>query len=147
VDLHWVREESPRWDQPKRSVFGVDGPHVFGLDAPGDGEILADEWWRADDDGETVGYGRLDSVWGDAEILIAVTPRRRGTGIAKFILDRLEDEARQRGLNYVYNTVGESHPDHAGVTAWLAKQGFTDHGDGALRKQVGRNRPTTDDHH
>jgi hypothetical protein len=45
-------------------------------------------------------------------------------------MDQFEDEARQRGLNYFYNTVRDSHPDHAGVTAWLARQCFTDHGDG-----------------
>lgn len=136
MTLTWEREESPRWDAHKHAVFGAEGPHVFGLGSPADGEVLADEWWRVLDGGATVGYGRLDSVWGDAEILVAVAPERRGTGVARFVLANLEREASRRGLNYLYNTVSESHPDRDGVLAWLRRQGFADHGTGELRKRV-----------
>lgn len=140
MELTWVREESPRWDAHKSAVFGVEGPHVFGLGAsaggPAEGQVLADEWWRVLDGDVTVGYGRLDSVWGDAEILVAVAPDRRGTGVAHFALRHLEREAGRRGLNYLYNTVPADHPDREHVLAWLRRQGFTDRGTGELRKRV-----------
>lgn len=136
MDLNWVREQTPRWDEHRREVFGADTPQVFGLGTPAAGDILADEWWRVDDGDETVGYGRLDSQWGNAEVLIAVAPARRGTGIARFILQQLEAEARERGLNYLYNTVKAENPDQRGVAAWLTRQGFQDSGTGELRKQV-----------
>jgi GNAT superfamily N-acetyltransferase len=138
MTLRWVKEEPPHWDARKREVFGTGGPSVFGLGSPRDGEVLADEWWRVEDGAETVGYGRLDSLWGDAEILVAVTPERRGSGVAKFVVAQLEGEASRRGLNYLYNTVHEDHPDRDGVTAWLHRQGFADPGTGDLRKRVPR---------
>jgi GNAT superfamily N-acetyltransferase len=138
MSLHWVKEEPPRWDARKRDVFGADGPHVFGLGSPREGDILADEWWRAEDAGDVVGYGRLDSLWGDAEILVAVARERRGTGVASFVMERLEAEAGRRGLNYLYNTVSDSHPDAEHVTAWLHRRGFADAGTGDLRKRVSR---------
>jgi GNAT superfamily N-acetyltransferase len=138
MTLHWVKEEPPRWDAHKREVFGAESPRVFGLGSPRDGDLLADEWWRVEDGGDTVGYGRLDSLWGDAEILVAVAPERRGSGIAKFVVEKLEGEASQRGLNYLYNTVSENHPNRDGVTAWLHRQGFADPGTGDLRKRVPR---------
>jgi len=71
---------------------------------PAPGAPIADEWWRVtDDDGAVAGYGGLDSEWGDAEITFVVDPARRGAGIGAFIVDRLEEEAAERGLNYVYN--------------------------------------------
>jgi len=72
-------------------VFGVDAP-MSSAWAPGDGEILADEWLACDDEGEDEERRSARFLWGDAEILIVVTPRRRGTGIATF-MDQLEDEA------------------------------------------------------
>jgi hypothetical protein len=55
MDLQWVREESPRWDQHKRSVFGVDGPHVFGLGRRETVRYSPTNGWRADDEGEDEG--------------------------------------------------------------------------------------------
>jgi GNAT superfamily N-acetyltransferase len=140
MSMQWVKEEPPRWDARKRDVFGADGPHVFGLGSPREGDMLADEWWRVEDGRETVGYGRLDSLWGDAEILVAVAPERRRTGVGTFVMDHLESEAGQRGLNYLYNTVSDAHPDPERVTAWLYHQGFADPGTGDLRKRVSRER-------
>lgn len=136
MELRWSKEQLPRWDAGKREVFGVDAPETFGLGAPAEGDVLADEWWRAEDGDETVGYGRLDSVWGDAEILLAVAPARRGTGVGKFVLSQLEKEAEKRGLNYLYNTVRETNPERAKVAEWLRRQGFTDRDNGELHKRV-----------
>jgi hypothetical protein len=84
-----------------------------------------------------VGYGWLDDVWGDAEILLAVEEPARGTGAGAFALARLEDEAAARGLNYVVNVVRDTHPDRDAVTGWFLAHGFTGTDDGRLRKQVG----------
>ena len=64
-----------------------------------------------EDGDRVVGYGWLDDVWGDAEILLAVEERARGTGAGAFALARLEEEAAARGLNYVVNVVRDTHPD------------------------------------
>ena len=135
--LRWIKEDSPRWDAAKRAVFGEQQPGAFGLQAE-DGQALADEWWKATDGDDVVGFGRLDSVWGDAEILVAVAPARRGQGVGKFVLHHLEREAAREGLNYIYNAVRAAHPDRAHVTAWLCGQGFVAHADGQLRKRVAR---------
>jgi hypothetical protein len=84
-----------------------------------------------------VGYGWLDDVWGDAEILLAVEQDARGTGAGAFALARLEEEAAARGLNYVINVVRDTHPDRASVTEWFLAHGFTGTDDGRLRKRVG----------
>jgi GNAT superfamily N-acetyltransferase len=136
MGLRWTKEELPHWDARKRAVFGADRSDVFGLGAQKEGGVLADEWWRVEDGAETVGFGRLDSLWGDAEILLAVAPDRRGRGVGKFVLGHLELEAGHRGLNYVYNTVRKGVPERAMVTEWLKRQGFTDRGEGELRKRV-----------
>ena len=88
-------------------------------------------------DDRVVGYGWLDDVWGDAEILMAVEEAARGTGAGAFALARLEEEAAGRGLNYVLNVVRDTHPDRAAVTGWFVAHGFTGTEDGRLRKQVG----------
>ena len=80
------------------------------------GERLPSDWWRVEDDGRVVGYGWLDDVWGDAEILLAVEESARGTGAGAFALARLEEEAAARGLNYVVNVVRDTHPDRDAVT-------------------------------
>jgi GNAT superfamily N-acetyltransferase len=82
-----------------------------------------------------VGYGWLDSEWGDAEVTFLVAPGHRGAGIGAFILDRLEAEAAARGLNYIYNVVPPASPDPGWVTAWLTGHGFVA-GGGDLRRRV-----------
>ena len=112
----------------------VSGP--VGSDEPAPGAAIGDEWWRVtDDDGIVVGYGWLDSEWGAAQIALLVDRARRGAGIGNFILNRLEDEAAEHGLNYIYNVVPDTHPDADRMTRWLTERGFTD-GTGDLRRHV-----------
>ena len=79
-------------------MLGGLSPTLFGLGVPAPGDALADEWWRVEEDGRVVGYGRLDDTWGDAEVLVLVDPQWRGTGLGAFILERLEHEAASRRL-------------------------------------------------
>jgi N-acetylglutamate synthase-like GNAT family acetyltransferase len=101
------------------------------------GERLSSDWWRVERNGDVVGYGWLDDVWGDAEVLLAVEAGERGAGVGAFVLRHLEEEAAARGLNYVLNVVRDTHPERAAVTAWLERQGFSAAEDGRLRKRVG----------
>ncbi len=85
-----------------------------------------------------MGYGWLDLVWGDAEILLATDPEIRGQGIGSFILQQLEAEAQKRGLNYLYNIVRPSHPNRAQTAAWLVGRGFEESEDGSLFRAISR---------
>ena len=91
-----------------------------------DGHALPGDWWAARTaDGAVVGYGWLDATWGgDAEILLAVDASAQHQGVGSFVLGRLEDEAARRGLNYVYNTVRDAHPQRDDVHDWLAVRGY-----------------------
>ena len=135
--LQWVHEPDPRWDADRDRVFATVPEGVFRAVARPPGERLPGDWWRVVDGERVIGYGWLDDVWGDAEILLAVEEGARGTGAGRFLLDRLEEEAAARGLNYVMNVVHDTHPDRAAVTAWFLAHGFSDSEDGQLRKQVG----------
>lgn len=136
-DWQWVRETPASWDEDKAAVLAGLGPGLFGLGTPQDGDALGDEWWRVEDDtGEVVGYGRLDDTWGDAEILVLVSPEHRRGGVGGFVVARLEAEAGRRGLNYIYNVVPDGHPDPEQVTGWLAAHGFEANDVGELRKKV-----------
>ncbi|HET8581969.1 MAG TPA: GNAT family N-acetyltransferase [Jatrophihabitans sp.] len=138
MTLHWTKEDTPRWDADKERLFGDAELAAVGLDRPADGAALADEWWRVvDDSGDLVGYGWLDSEWGDAQITFFVDPAHRGAGIGEYIVDQLEREAVTRGLNYIYNVVPPTHPDQQWMTHWLTLRGFTP-GTGDLRRQVRR---------
>ena len=136
TSLQWVHEDDPRWDAERERVFGTVPDGVFPSTARVPGERLSSDWWRAERDGRVVGYGWLDDVWGDAEILLAVDAAERGSGVGAFVLAHLEEEAAARGLNYVLNVVRESHPDRVRVTGWFEAHGFTPAEDGRLRKQV-----------
>jgi len=134
--LHWTKEDNPHWDSDKQRLFGSHELASVGVEPPAPGSVIGDEWWRVtDDDGTVVGYGWLDSEWGDAQITFLVDPARRGAGIGNFIVDRLEDEAAERGLNYIYNVVPDTHPDAAWMTQWLTLRGFSP-GTGDLRRHV-----------
>jgi GNAT superfamily N-acetyltransferase len=136
--MRWVKEDVPHWDADKRRLFDDAALRSVGMDRPADDTSLADEWWRAvADDGTVVGYGWLDSEWGDAQITFFVDPAHRGEGVGVFVLDRLEDEARKRGLNYIYNVVPDTHPDRAWMTGWLEQHGLRESSQGDLRRQVG----------
>lgn len=134
--LAWVKDEDPRWDADRERVFATVPPGVFRTGTRTPGERLSSDWWRVQDGDRVIGYGWLDDVWGDAEILLAVEKEARGTGAGAFALARLEAEAAARGLNYVVNVVLKTHPDRETVTAWFLAHGFTGTEDGRLRKRV-----------
>ncbi len=140
-DLTWHHEPSPTWDADKQRVVGSAPPGALDL-TYADGAALPGDWWSArTSDGAVVGYGWLDATWGgDAEILLAVDASAQRQGIGSFVLGRLEDEAARRGLNYVYNTVRDTHPQRDDVHDWLAVRGYRGstggQGDTALRKRV-----------
>jgi GNAT superfamily N-acetyltransferase len=135
--MRWIKEDVPRWDSDKQRLFDDTALLSVGMDRPAADAALADEWWRVvDDDGDVVGYGWLDSEWGDAQITFFVDPSRRGEGVGSFVLDRLEAESRKRGLNYVYNVVPDSHPDRHWMTVWLQRHGLHESSHGDLRRDV-----------
>ena len=71
--LSWSKEESPRWDADKKRIVGSMPKGVFDVRYAelAEGDVVPGEWWRVEDDGAVVGFGWLDIVWGDAEILLA----------------------------------------------------------------------------
>jgi GNAT superfamily N-acetyltransferase len=135
--LTWVKDEDPRWDADRERIFATVPEGVFRPEARNPGERLSGDWWRVQDGDRVIGYGWLDDVWGDAEILLAVDEGARGTGAGAFALSRLEGEAAARGLNYVVNVVRDTHPDQAAVTEWFLAHGFARSEDGAMWKRVG----------
>ncbi len=140
MPLRWIRESPAQWDADKRRIVGGVARGVFDerFANATDGELVAGDWWRVDEGGRTVGYGWLDAVWGEAEVLLAVDGGSRGAGVGTFILDHLENEARDRGLNYICNVVRSTHPRAAEVTAWLEKRGFQPSDEGRLVRAAAR---------
>jgi ribosomal protein S18 acetylase RimI-like enzyme len=130
----WIEEHPSTWDADKLRVIGAAPAGVFDRRYArlAKGDLLPGFWWRVEEDGRTVGYGWMDVVWGDAEILLAVDPAARGRGHGSFILQQLEKEARTRGLNYVYNVVRVTHPEREQVSRWLTKRRFESSEDGSL---------------
>ena len=134
--LTWVREEQARWDADKQRIIGGAPEGVFDIEHA-DGDPMTGDWWAAKDGGTVVGYGWLDSAWGDAEILLAVDLHAQAQGVGSFVLDNIEHEAAARGVNYVYNTIRATHPRRAEVQEWLEARGFRgDDRDDTLRKRV-----------
>ena len=134
----WIRESPVRWDEDKARIVGDAPPGIFDTryrDAK-PGQIVPGEWWRVEDDRRALGYGWLDTVWGDAEILLAVDPAAQRRGVGSFILDHLDAEAQRRGLNHLYNLVRPTHPHAAEVIRWLEKHGFRAQEDGRLLRGV-----------
>ena len=140
MTVRWIRETPAHWDENKARIVGGTSAGIFDsrYRSCKEGETVPGEWWRVEDDGKTVGYGWLDVVWGDAEILLAADPSAHKRGIGTFILSRLDEEARARGLNYLYNMVRPTHPRAAEVTAWLERRGFQGSEDGRLLRGVKR---------
>ena len=138
MSLTWHRD-LPVWDADKQRIVGNTPEGV--LDSRyadmKEGSPIPCNWFRVEQDGKTVGYGWVDVVWGDAEILLATSSDARKSGVGTFILDRLEEEARRMGLNYIYNLVRPTHPEADAVTAWLVKRGFESKSDGRLTRRVG----------
>jgi GNAT superfamily N-acetyltransferase len=132
--LKWTAETRPTWDTDKARIIGGAPAGVFDarFGRLNEGDSIPGQWWRVEDDGKTVGYGWLDVVWGDAEITLATAEEARGKGVGTFIVDKLEAECHERGINYLYNTVRPTHPDGEAVTRWLEKRGFEASEDGSL---------------
>jgi ribosomal protein S18 acetylase RimI-like enzyme len=137
--LEWTRDNPPRWDADKQRIVGDAPAGIFDsrYRALREGDAVPGEWWRVEDGGSVVGYGWLDVVWGDAEILLATAPGARRKGVGALILDRLAGEARARGLSYLCNIVRPTHPDGEAVSKWLRSRGFTPDSDGRLVRAVG----------
>jgi len=136
----WVREPLPAWDRDKVRIIGEAPRGIFDARFARcvAGESLPSSWWRVEDDGRVIGYGWMDVVWGDAEIVIATDPKARQRGVGAFILENLEREAKEVGVHGLYNSVRPTHPDRAAVQAWLEKRGFVSRDDGSLFKKLGR---------
>lgn len=134
----WIREHMARWDAAKQAIIAGAPAGIFDARyaAQPEGAPLSGEWWRVEEDGRPVGFGWLDAVWGDAEILLAVHPDEQERGVGAFVLDRLADEAAARGLNYIYNVVRPSHPDGQSLTRWLEARGFALRPDGRLTRRA-----------
>ncbi|MCO4748202.1 MAG: GNAT family N-acetyltransferase [Proteobacteria bacterium] len=125
MSLTWTAEGLATWDAAKANIIADAPAGAFpDLDGIGDGDMLGAEWWRVESDGTTVGYGWLDASWGWAPILLAVKADQRKSGVGAFIIENLQNEARTRGLAYLFNVIPATHPDKEGVTAFLAAQGF-----------------------
>jgi ribosomal protein S18 acetylase RimI-like enzyme len=136
--LEWIREKPARWDANKQRIVGDAPAGIFDrrYSALEDQQLVPGEWWRVEDNGAVVGYGWLDVVWGDAEILLATDPTAHNRGVGSFTLDKLEAEARARGLNYLYNVVRPNHPDAKKLSGWLEKRGFKASEDGSLLRAL-----------
>ena len=130
MPLTWIREDHPTWSADKERIVGA-VPGAFDLSRyPRDGGVLPGEWWRVEDGGRVVGYGWMDVVWGDGEVLLAVDPLAQRSGVGAFILGRLQAEAMDRGLARIVNVVRPDHPQGTRVTLWLLRQGFLREADG-----------------
>ncbi len=138
MGMSWIHESPAYWDADKTRIVARAGDGIFetALTQQTDGALLPNDWWRVEEDGKTVGYGWMDVTWGDAEILLAVDSEARGRGVGTFILDRLEAEARERGLHYLYNRVSDTHPQHDEVSQWLRDRRFTASEDGKLLRAI-----------
>lgn len=140
ASLKWIHESPPYWDPAKRRIIGGAAPGSFPQDfsSMDEGALLPGDWWRVEAQGRVVGFGWMDVTWGDAEILVAVAPEAQEQGIGTAILDHLEDEARARGINYLYNEVHPEHPSRDELTDWLQRRSFMSSDDGRLIRAVVR---------
>lgn len=137
TSLDWQRETRPVWDAEKVRIVASAPQGALSLDFA-DGAELPGDWFVARDGADLVGFGVLDTTWGgDAEITLVVDEARQGQGVGSFVMDHLEQEARTRGINYVYNTVRDTHPKREEVHDWLVVRGYRgNERDASLRKRV-----------
>lgn len=138
--MEWIHEPQAYWDDDKQRIIGRAEPGIFDrrFRECRSGDLMPGDWWRVEDDGRTVAFGWLDVNWGDGEILLAVDPEARGRGVGTFVLEHLAEEARKRGLNYVYNIVRPTHPQREALTRWLEKRGFSGSEDGSLFRSAAK---------
>ena len=138
--LEWVLESKATWDADKARIIGGAPQGAFDrrYKSLKQGDSLPGDWFRAVDGGKTVGFGWLEIEFGDAEVLLATDPKYEGKGVGTFVINKLESEAKKRGLNYVYNVVRPTHPQKDKVTAWLKKRGFTASEDGSLLRSAAK---------
>lgn len=134
----WIREMPAHMDEHKQAVLRAAGEGVFHVARMPKLALLPGDWWRVTEGSKVLGYGWMDTSWGDAEILLAVDPETQKKGVGAFILDRLEMEARERGLNRLYNVIPARHPEPAKLRAWLEKRGFQQVGEGGLLQRAVR---------
>lgn len=125
MPLTWTRESPARWDADKARILGGAAPGSLPEMAMPIGDLAPGDWFRVERDGQVVGYGWMDVVWGDAEILLAVAPEARGNGVGTFILDQIALEARAQGLRRIHNSVRPNHPERQTTQAWLGRRGFS----------------------
>jgi N-acetylglutamate synthase-like GNAT family acetyltransferase len=138
MSLTWTAEKPPRWDAGKQRIVGGAPEGALKIETFADGDSIPGDWWRVERDGATVGYGWMDTTWNGAEILLAVDPESEGAGVGSFILDRLDAETAEKGLNYMFNQVQATHPKRKAVTRWLEARGFRGSEDGQLKRHVKR---------
>jgi N-acetylglutamate synthase-like GNAT family acetyltransferase len=131
------------WNEDKQRIIGEAPPGVFAISASAPGDVLPGDWWRVEDEGRVVGYGWMEYSWGDAEVLLAVETGIQSRGVGTFILDRLDEEAGARGLNYLYNVIPGGHPDKSALKRWLLQRGFVGAKDGDLFKRTVQSRKLT----
>ena len=135
--MNWIHENPPHWDERKTTIISDAPAGIFELANYLGSGLIPGEWWRVEDEsGSVLGYGWMDTTWGDAEILLAVAPDARKRGVGSFILDHLEKEAATRGLRYLHNVVRPSHPDRERITRWLEQRRFAASSEGVLRRLV-----------
>jgi N-acetylglutamate synthase-like GNAT family acetyltransferase len=139
MDMKWTRESNPHWDEAKAAIVGDAPEGIFDTRYRDlkSGESAPGEWWKVEADGDVVGFGWMDVVWGDAEILVATAANARGKGVGAFIMENLSREAKAKGLAYVYNVVRPNHPDKDKMGPWLSKLGFSEQADGRWTKAAG----------
>lgn len=133
----WIHESPAQWDAAKAAIVGDAPDGIFELGTRKLGDLIPCDWWRVEQDGKVVGYGWMDTSWGgDAEVLLAVHPDAQGAGAGTFILQKLEEEAAARGMNYLYNVVSPMHPNAPGLSHWLEKRRFRASHEGRLLRKV-----------
>jgi GNAT superfamily N-acetyltransferase len=137
-NLSWIHESPAYWDADKARLIGDAQAGTFDthFHMRREGTVLGGDWWRVEKDGKTIGYGWMDLTWGDAEVSLVVDPSQRGNGVGTFVLERLEMEARERGVHYIYNEVRPDHPDNDAVTRWLQQRNYVESEDGKLARSI-----------
>jgi ribosomal protein S18 acetylase RimI-like enzyme len=90
-----------------RYVEGFGRPGDYGIVAEEGAEPLGAAWWRHFQ-ASTPGYGFVDEA--TPEVSAAVLPGQRGRGIGTALLEALEREARNRGIDRLSLSVERENP-------------------------------------